>query len=271
MKDWQPYRSSVWLAALGILILVFFTIRPTGLDSDTTLMGGVALALVWKQRRQLALESGLVATLLGSLLVVWVVLRQVTVTQMVGSGSDVLSAFSPVLAALGLALLASGGSGLGQYWRSLVCLIPASGIMLVLSTRLLDAKLTHYLFWYLGMAVSRNGTQLVLPQGSVLINASCSSLGPLIFLLKMWVIVDLLWPYHQPKRWLTLVMALGIGLAVNTIRIAGLALLVNAGQRPAFNFWHGSTGAQITTLVMVVLFIALYRRLGGQSWSTGPA
>lgn len=221
-----------------------------------------AANLVWNQRHGLNLNAGVFASLVGTTLLALLLLLNSTAI----TGGNFLRAY-PFLAAVGLALLASGFQGLRQYWQPLVLLfflgIPEALLSYLTDFSLATARLATVMLWYSGFDVVRQGVNIYLPGGSVEVYPGCSGLQSMMQLLGISVLVLIL----LPLRW-TWVQKIGLPLVamviafiVNGVRVALMAILFTQGQRDAFDYWHLGNGSLIFSGIAVLLFVFLVQWL----------
>lgn len=208
--------------------------------------------LLWRKRQELRLKSTIAASSLGFLLIAWVLLRSALVT-----GYDSFLRFSPIASGLGLALLASGFA-LQQYWREFLMLaflmLPTTTILSQIDISPLTADFGGSLLWYVGVPVSQKGVNLYLPSGSVEVYKGCSGIQSIWQLLTLSFLFVLLFPLGWLRSLLVLVAGVMIAFVVNGIRVALMAVLVNSGNREAFDYWHIGDGSLIFSMVAVILF-----------------
>jgi cyanoexosortase A len=242
------------------LSLVWHTLSPSFL-AMSLLFWLSALALVWNQRQGLNLKTGVFASLLGTTLLALLLLLISTAI----TGDNFVRVY-PFLAALGLALLASGFQGLRQYWQPLVLLFFLGIPEVLLSYSWLSsstdisaatARLSTVMLWYSGFNVVRQGVNIYLPGGSVEVYPGCSGLELMMQLLGLSVLVLIL----LPLRWTWVqkiglpLVAMAIAFIVNGVRVALMAILVAQGQKGAFDYWHNGTGSLLFSGIAVLLFV----------------
>ncbi len=254
-----------WLATIATFLLTLHLHWAwqlhASLDQLVTSLffAGAIVILLWRQRNTLNLESDPGSSLVGLLLIGWMLLRG-TFTQ--GQG-DILSEISPLISALGLGLIASGVRGLGQYWREgvvlIALLVPPTALSEVLnewvSLNLLTAKVTTFALWYLGFDVWRQGVAIGLPNGTTIeVAVGCSGFGAMLLLGRLSVLFGMLCaPKSRSRFWLP-IAGVTIAFLVNLIRVVLMAYLLNSAHQSAFLYWHGSQGAQFFSTVSILLF-----------------
>lgn len=221
----------------------------------------VAGLLVWDRRQSLPLQSGPIASLLGALLLVLVFLRSAAMPE----SAAVLRAL-PLMAVVGLGLLASGGRQLRIYWKEiLIFALFAAYPLLELILQLIDlsqitAKSATFMLWYSGFQVQRQGVFLNLPTGRVEVYGACSGLASILQMLSVSVLFLLMVQVRSRKQQiLCVVMAVLLGFLVNSARVALMAVLVSFSQKVSFEYWHSGDGSLIFSMIAVALF-------GGFCW-----
>ncbi len=168
-----------WLLTVGAgLISIHLTlVAKSGHEQlfSTSLLYWVAVAsLIWQRRFSLNFEGKFAGISMGATVISGVLFR----SHVTAGDADFFLNLSPLLSGLGLGLIASGFSGLKQYWQELTVLgliIPHPGLLSkVYDLSYLTAKTSTALLLYLGFDVSRQGAVIVLPQGyAPAIAASC--------------------------------------------------------------------------------------------------
>lgn len=276
MKRFQsPDFFLLGIASSLIIVHLAILARIPGI-ADNLMVNAFFWCLVihrlWEKRHQLNLESNLGSTICGLLLIIWMLIRSL----LSHNYDDVLSFFSPLISALGLALLASGFKGLKQYGRELgmvlILAVPLAPILGYIDRSLaittFDAKIATFLLWYLGFEVTRQGVEVILPTGAIEIYLGCSSLEAMISLGQLSFLVSVLFPLKVYQMITILVGGSFIAVIVNGVRLALMAFLVANGDQVGFQYWHGSQGGQIFSTVSFALFgILVYGLL---EWVPAP-
>ncbi len=275
-----PYLPSVrllqkpeaWLWAIAVGLVAFhlnLDWRLTGnIDrlSISVFLWGALGVLLWRRRRcTLDLESGAFSSFLGLTLMALVLLRGVFAYR----PDDALHEVLPLFSILGFGLLASGMKGLKQYGQEFVVVVllalPQTYLSILIENlvqvKLLTAKLSAFVLWYLGFEVSRQGVYVMLPTGSIEINLSCSGLEPMFTLLRLAVLFLVVFPAVRIKKIVVPFVAVFIAFSVNGIRIALLAFLVAFSSQEIFQYWHGGSGAQIFSVISILSFSWFYRSM----------
>ncbi len=250
-----------WLLALvAALAAIHLTLLSRVDNSElfaTCLLFWIAAgSLVWDRYQTLNLESHWIASLLGALIVIGMVTR-------VGVSPDSASSgwALPLVAGLGTGLLASGFKGLRQYWREfiifgLLALYPLLRLTLeAIDLSEITAKAASFVLWYSGFPVRLQGVFLQLPKGRVEVYGACSGIQSILQLLSISVLFLLMFPLRSHiQKVLCVVAAVAIGFVVNALRVALMAILNNAGDKNAFDYWHEGQGSLIFSAIAVLIF-----------------
>jgi len=258
----SPFLLLVLGAAI-IAIHLTLSFKTGGSDRQITnvLFWLTAAYLIWERQDKLEFQSGLVASLLGALLLSLLLLKSS------GYSEESFLIGYPFIAGIALALIAAGFRGLRTYWRELVLLF-FSGIPEVLLTKLADpAPLTaHFassILWYSGFAVTQSGIYLDFPGGSVKVYSGCSGVVAMSQLLGMSVLFLMLLPL--PWKWfqklILPVAAVAIGFIVNALRVSLMTILVSQKQMEAFEYWHSGSGSLIFSVIGIFLLVILLKIL----------
>ena len=248
-----------WLLGVGAgLISIHLTlVSKAGHEQlfSTSLLYWVAIAaMIWQRRFSLNLGSGLIGILIGASLISVVLFR----SHVASESADFFLNLYPLLAGLGLGLIASGFSGVKQYWQELTVLsliIPHPGLLSNLyDLSYLTAKSSAALLLYLGFDVSRQGTVIALPQGYVGVNPGCSGYSGIMQLLGISIIFLFMFPVPRIQKLIAPVVAVFIAFISNSVRVAILALLAVAANEDGFLYWHEQEGSLIFSLISVSIF-----------------
>ena len=262
----QRENEIFWLLAIagGLVALhQHFIYRHSGsISIEALVFWGAALSITWKRRYTLDLESNFLSSGIGLTLIAWALLRGI-----LWKGSlDNLNYLTPFISTLGLCLIASEIRKVRQYWRELVIVglstFPFKYVFILLSipesTTILDAKFSSYLLWYAGFNISQIGNLVILPTGTIQVEEGCSSLFLVWLLLQLSLVFCLTFSVRPIQRILLVSAAIAIGFVVNGLRLCVMALVVANNNQAAFEYWHGSSGAEIFTSVAFLLFGLVY-------------
>lgn len=246
-----------WL--LGIATgLIVIQLTLTSRANDASLLGTSALfwiavsSIVWSKRNVLSLDSGVISSFWGILLIVLVLLKSIFV-----SGYDPFLRISPLISALGVALLASGFKGLKQYWRELLIfcfLVPSPGALsLLIDISTFTAQFATAVLWYLGFEVARQGVFVNLPTGSIEVYPGCSGIESMIHMLALAVLFLVIFPTDRREKILVPIVAVFIAFVVNGFRVALMTVLAASSNPQALYYWHKGDGSLIFSTISVLL------------------
>ncbi|BAZ11108.1 hypothetical protein NIES4071_29340 [Calothrix sp. NIES-4071] len=247
-----------WLLAIAAgLISIHLTLTWKADNSDflgnSFLFWLAVSTLVWDKRHKLNLESGIFASLLGISMIGILLIKSASMTSFGG-----FLYISPVIFALGLALLASGFQGLKQYKGELISLfflgipklIPSS----LINTSPLTAKASAFILWYTGFKVTRDGVNIYLPKGSVEVASGCSGIEQIFQMLGLGILFILMFSLSQKAKIVVPIVAATLGFLVNAGRVSLMAVIVETGDKQAFKYWHDGDGSLVFSLISVFLF-----------------
>jgi cyanoexosortase A len=261
-KQNTPISPAFLLLVLGAAIIaihltLIFKIGSPDRQITSILFWGTAANLIWERHQQLNFTTGIGASLLGSLLLSLLLLKST------GYCEESFLIGYPLIAAIALALIASGFHGCQLYWREIVLLFFA-GIPEVLLAKLTDpspitAQFASSMLWFAGFPVTQKGIYLELPGGSVQVYSGCSGVVAMTQLLGMSVLFLMLLPL--PWKWfqklILPVAAVAIGFIVNALRVALMAILVSQQQMAAFEYWHAGSGSLVFSAIGTCLLVML--------------
>lgn len=260
----QLYNSDnrVWLLSISAL-LIAFNWHFANYNSTYLLFWIAAVSIAWKQRNKLELNSNLFATIIGLILIGWMLFRG-AVSE---SGADIIARIYPLISIAGICLIASKPKSIFQYWREIVIVgltgIPWEHIFALMPITekivLMDAKISHLMLWYVGFDVKQVGILIILPLGTVSIGDDCSSYALLGLMWQCCLVACIYFTLAKNQKFILWLSSSAIAFVVNGIRICLLALLVANKQTEAFDYWHGPQGAEIFTTIAILL-------LGGACW-----
>ena len=254
-------KSKFWFLVLtATLIAIHLTLVSRA--NDASLLGTCVLfwmaisSIVWSKQDGLKLNSGLLSSL-GGLLVIALVLYKSTLI----FKYDYFLRFSPLLSVLGVALLASGFKGLKQYWQEfmILCfLIPSPGaIALIIDISTFTAQFATTILWYLGFDVVRQGVFIHLKTGSVEVYPGCSGIESMLQMLGLAALFLVLFPTTKQAKILVPGMAIITAFIVNGFRVALMTVLAASSNLKALNYWHKGDGSLIFSTLSVAI-LGLY-------------
>jgi cyanoexosortase A len=251
--------SQFWLLTIAASLVSIYLTLQSRTDLNSLSMGVVFWAavagLVWRKRDSLNLESDFFSSCLGALLIAWILFKGLSLQP-----SDPFLYFLPLINALALCLLASGIRGIWQYWQELLCLcfisVPTMNVgrLFEPALPLLTAKFAAFTLWYLGFNTLRQGTQIVLPAGSIDVNLACAGLSSLIHLSGLAVAFLLLFPLTGWfNKIIVPLVAVALAFVTNGLRVALMGVIVASGDKEAFEYWHSGDGSFLFSLFAVML------------------
>ncbi len=247
-----------WLLAIGAgLIAIHLT--ATWKSGNVSLLGSSILFwsavsfLVWEKRYSLVLESEIFSSFFGLSLIGIVLLKSVSLKSF-----GVFLFISPVICALGLALLASGFIGLKQYQKELLLLFFLDAPKLLPSWLIdispLTAQFAAFILWCTGADVTLSGVTIYLPTGSVEVLGGCSGMELIFHMLGLALLFLLMFPTLRQQKVFVPIVAGIVGFLVNGIRVVLMTVLVTKNKQAAFEYWHHGNGSLIFSIISVLLF-----------------
>lgn len=250
-------EPKVWLATIGVgMIAIHLTLVGHANDLDlwgtgAFLWGGSAF-LLWEKQDQLNFKSGIFASFFGATLLALILVKSAFLY-----GYDIFLRFFPLIAFLGLALLASGIQGLKQYWQQFVILsfiaVPPTLVLKFIPLEVLTAKVSAVLLWYLGFPLELQGTLLRLPTGSVDVYDGCAGINVILQLLGLTFLFIFMFPeIKRIHKIIAPIVATIVAFIVNAARVSLLAVIVS--DKEAFEYWHFGEGSLIFSMIAVFLF-----------------
>lgn len=262
----QLENENFWLLAIagGLIALhQHFIYRQSGAISiEALVFWFAALTIAWRRRYTLDLESNFLSSGIGITLIAWALLRSILWKGYL----DNLNQITPFVSTLGLCLIASDARKVRQYWRELAIVglsaFPFKYIFFLLSipeaTTVIDAKFSSYVLWYAGFSVFQQGNRVILPTGIIQVEEACSSFILIWLLLQLSLVFCLTFSVRSRQKVLLLLAAIFIGFVVNGLRLCVMALVVANNNQAAFEYWHGSSGAEMFTSIAFLLLGLFY-------------
>lgn len=171
----------------------------------------------------------------------------------------------PLLAFAGWSLLVrQGQNGHGwKVWALVVALsVPPRTLPLVLETvldrpiRVATAAAAAFGLHFLGFDVAQQGSFIQLPSGTVDVEFACTGAALLGLLWQVSVLLAVVTAWAKIRG--LILGSVAIAALLSTVRVAIMAAVV--GNEALFQFWHGSSGGQLFTLI--ALGILSYSTLG---------
>ncbi len=261
----NSYLSStkIWLFFSATTFVLWYGVLSYRMKSSDFLITAFfvlsALFLLWKKRNDIVISPQKLASSLGFLILGWVLLR---VTSVFWFELRFLQ-FIPLIYFLGLALITSGWK-LKLYTRSFLILFLLSLVSTIKqsmtnfqigswSLSQLTAQGSAFFLHYLGFNVTHENVYIHLNSGSVEVLYPCTG-GPLIaLLLNLTLGLVLITPISWRLLWKLLLGICTMGFFLGVVRVALLAVVVS--DEAAFDYWHGSQGNQIFSLIAFSIWI----------------
>lgn len=253
----QLKTSDFWLWAIAACLVAIYLTLVWRID-DSDLFAGALLflaavySLLQERWKQLNLQSTLASSLVGCSLILLLLIRSTNLP------SPTFLLVFPLIAGLGLALLASGFRGIRQYWRELGILL-FLGLPRILLPRLIDptlwtAKFSAVILWYLGFPVLRDGLNIQINEGVIEVYEGCSGLDSMSHLLALSGLFIFMFSKGWVQSIFVAIASLIIAFIVNAFRVALMGYLVSISNMAAFDYWHEGTGSLIFSVIAVLLF-----------------
>lgn len=248
--------SKFWLLGIAA-VLIAIQLNITWKSDNSNLWGisvifwATVCYLIWEKNDTLRLETGVISSFIGTLLIASVLLKSTF-------HSENFPYVSPFISAVGLGLIASGFKGLKQYWQELLLLfflgVPKVTLLWLIDISPLTAKFAAFVLWYSGFDVSRQGLNITLPTGTVEVYPGCSGMEAIIHLCGFAVLFLVMVSTDWTKKILVPLVAILIGFVVNGVRVALMAMLAAPSTQKAFDYWHKGDGSLIFSLISVSIF-----------------
>ena len=242
---------------------------------------GSIFFLLWKKRNRIKFRGNFVSSAIGILFIFWMVVRCLLIQyHEIPLKTDVLFVFSPIVTLLGILFITTGIKRSIDYTPEIIVAL-TNGLTLTIiaiSNKLhivtvvanFDAQFTAFILHYIGFKVQRQGAIVSLPNGSVEVFASCSSIIPLGTIFPVVIIFLSIYPASKTKKiyiWVGVILST---LFLNAIRLSWLAIIVNQSDTSGFKYWHEGDGVGIFSNLIVFLVAGLsYQILNYSPKSTG--
>ena len=219
---------------------------------------GSIVFLLWKKGNRLKFRSNIFSTLFGISLIFWMLVRHIL--SQFQSSVDILANFFPIVTVIGVLLVAFGVNQLANYSSEIsiatIISLPFASIYLLLKPFVhIDAQLLNFMLHYMGFESVRQGTIIRMPNGSVEVMASCSSISPILTMLPFVVVLLSIYPASRSKQIFVYMSTVISVIFINSIRLSLLAIFVSNGNTDSFDYWHTGGGAGIFSNI-IVFFIA---------------
>jgi len=253
------HHKAFWLFAtiFCLSILHFYYIWKMAARIPTLLdfLGWASIIfLLWKHQYKLKFRGTIFSIVLGLLLNFWMIARHGVSQSEIAI--DVLARFFPLVTITGLLMIVSGFKRLHLFKSEMLIAtlisLPFASIYNLLSPIVnLDSQLLAFMLHYIGFKVIRNGSLVTLPNGSVEVMGTCSSVGPILTMLPFVVVLLSIYPASKIKQLFIYVGTIFSIIFVNGIRLSLLAILINRGDTANFDYWHTGGGAGIFSNIIV--------------------
>ncbi|MEN8444602.1 MAG: cyanoexosortase A, partial [Cyanobacteria bacterium J06555_13] len=249
--------SSVWLLAsftgLAAIHLSLASKANDGSLLSSSIVYWIAIAsMLWSKKKKLSFKSSFFGGGLGIL-----ILSLVLVKSSFMQGYDPFLRILPLFSMIGLGLLASGVTGLGQFWKELSILSfltpPPSVLEQVINTSPVTAKFSTALLWYAGFPVTRENQFILIPNGGVEVYSGCSGVDTMLHLLGLSAVFVALFPTSKLQKLVLPLLAIGIAFVVNGVRVSLMAALSEPTNKAMFEYWHKGDGSLLFSMISVVL------------------
>lgn len=257
-------KPKFWFVGIAVsLIAIHLSLvsktAPTFFLGTSVLFWLAVASRIWEKRDHLSLKNENFSSFMGATIIILAIIKIFSLNDY-----DPFMRLFPLISALGLGLIASGGiKGLKPYCQELILLIVLAippelitkPINQLIGVSALTGKFSSFVLWHLGYEVSSQGEFIIQPTGSIWISPECAGLVTLLWLLQLSALFLAMFPLELSQKILVPIVAVLTGFVVNGLRIAHLAVLAVSNQE-AFNYWH-SENAQIFSL-LDVLIIGLF-------------
>lgn len=254
-------KFQFWLMAIAGGLIATHLSLSWRQDTEFSQLGlsilcwGAVLSLLWDKRHKLNLESDIFSSILGLLIITFVLLRFLLMTSF-----DSVFALLPFIAALGLAMLASGVKGLQQYWQEFLVILVINTPVSFLINRIsilsiYTAKFATAILTYTGVKFYSQGVYIIMENSkAVEVAAGCSGWESIFPLLKLSVLFLVMFPTKSMTKILVPLVAVAIAFVVNGVRVAIMAVLMGYSTQKVFEYWHTGTGSQVFFLTSALIF-----------------
>lgn len=264
MNDKVPvvFYNNQFLLLFIAALLIAFNWYYADYNSTYLLFWCAAFYIAWQKKDQLDLQSNLLSTVVGLILITWLIFRG-AVSEF---DSDVITRIYPLISIAGICFLTTKTTKIFQHWREIL-IVAMTGIPwelifamtpVVSKVSILDAKIARLMLWYVGFDVQRTGDLVILPKGAIKVASSCSSFDLLGLLWQSAIVLCLCFTIANNKKIILFSCSTLIAFVVNGIRLCLMAVLVANQSNEAFLYWHGDEGAEIFTTAAILLLAGVY-------------
>lgn len=222
----------------------------------------VSLFLIWQERGRLQ-EVELIYSQTGLILICFSLLLHVIGTIIYIYS---VSAFSLFFLIIGLTLFLLGPQLTRIIAFPLIFLVfmfpvPMAFISIVsFPLKMFAAKSGVYLVSFIGIPVLREGFNISIPNGNLIVGNPCSGLRSLISFLALGALYAYLTPLPLVKKWILFILSVPIALLVNIVRVSTLILVSHfcglAAAAPE-TIVHTGSGLVIFVIGILLLFLSV--------------
>lgn len=262
----KPYFWILVVAAA--LFTIYFTLLWKDEDVAHLGMSGLFLmgagSLIWDRKETLKFKTtpvalGIAVVIIG--LTLYGMSLDLNLMPKFSIDFQVVVRAAPFLFGISLALIAGSFWGLKQYWRELTILFGLGVPSIFLTPWNLSpitAKFASVLLWAMGFNLGVDGIRLYLPNSVVIVARNCSGIESITYVLGISILFLIMFPLKRIHNFIVPIIAMAIGFVVNLIRVLAMAILINAGEMEAFDFWHEGEGSLLVGVVAVLVFSIFY-------------
>jgi cyanoexosortase A len=109
----------------------------------------------------------------------------------------------------------------------------------------LDAQFTAFMLHYIGFKVQRQGPIVSLPNGSIEVTTSCSTISLLTGIIPFITVILFVYPTNKIKKIYVCTGVILWSILFNAIRMSWLAFIVNQKDVIGFEYWHEGAGVNV--------------------------
>jgi cyanoexosortase A len=268
LRRWRSLDNrDLWLLLVGLvaldLLLISLLTQPVDEVLNVVLVFGGAVLVLHTPPAGWQPRPGRIGRWVGVALLVAVLWRGHRIIS-----SDFISSLLPLLAGMGLALLAAPVGKLRSFLPSLsvLALLPVMRAVDWLTPlgplSVATAWLTQLMLTLCGFTAAQVGNKVTMPGGGVNVADACAGLSIILQLLLVAVIFALAFPMrHRWQNGLMIVVAPLLAMVVNGMRITLLAL-INASDLPNRSWWfdlfHKNLGSMLFSGLGMQIFVCFY-------------
>ncbi|WP_088240605.1 cyanoexosortase A [Calothrix rhizosoleniae] len=240
--------TPVYLHKLDVIEIARFV-------SNNILAIAIVIWLVWQKRNQIQSKPQKYSTLLGVTCIA-------LVCSQIFDHTSMWLQILPALTALGIALITSGFSGLKQYWREFAILL-IIGIFGAFKPQIeenfglasITAQFAHYLVMKWGIPSVRQGTLILFsPETAVEVTQGCAGYRQIFWLLEIALFYVVLFSSRLKQALIVPTVAVFLAFIGNSIRVLFLSILVSAGDKAGYVFWHDGKAGDIFVVIPTLIF-----------------